>query len=85
MEKDENWWIFQEWSISQEKARVRLGHIGDWKFCWKYWHLETLILVILEMPEDKNAAKYRRKVDATEENHGIAGKVFNYTTESYVW
>ena len=33
------------------------------------------------MPKDKNAANYRRKVDAAEENHGISGKVFNYTTD----
>ena len=48
----------------------------------KDFHLKTKILDILEMPEDKNAANYRRKVDATEENHGIAGKVFNYTTDN---
>ena len=37
---------------------------------------------MLEMPEDKNAANYRRKVKTTEENHGIAGKVYNYTTDN---
>ena len=39
----------------------------------KDFHLETKILVILEMPKDKNAANYRRKVNAAEKNHGIAG------------
>ena len=48
----------------------------------KDFHLKTKILDILEMPENKNAANYRRKVDGTEENHGIAGKVFVYTTDN---
>ena len=48
----------------------------------KNFHLKTKILDMLEMPEDKNAANYRRMIKTTEENHGIAGKVFNYTTDN---
>ena len=46
------------------------------------FHLKKKILDVLEMPEDKNAVNYRKRVDVTEENHGIGGKVVIYTTDN---
>ena len=46
------------------------------------FELKKKIIDVVEMPEDKNAANYRDRVDKTEESHGIAGKVFMYTTDN---
>ena len=46
------------------------------------FHLKKKILDVLEMPEDKSAVNYRKRVHETEENHGIGGKVFIYTTDN---
>ena len=46
------------------------------------FHLKKEILDVLEMPEDKSAVNYRKRVHETEENHGIGGKVFIYTTDN---
>ena len=40
------------------------------------------ILDVVEMPEDKNAKNYRKRVRGCEQEHGIAGKVFIYTTDN---
>ena len=46
------------------------------------FELKKKIIDVVEMPEDKNAGNYRARVDKTEESHGIAGKVFMYTTDN---
>ena len=46
------------------------------------FHFKKKILDVVDIPENKNAINYRKRIRGCEEEHGIAGKVFIYTTDN---